>query len=602
MKKAAFAALASLFLTFLNAFGQQPASSSPDGRSGMSNVFPPPLKSVYCGILDYDATASPIPIATGQNEGGQGQPVARALPSLSSDPAAGGAALRSSSEPHQAGSAWPKLPASLSTQRIKSGLKNSDGAPDATRPLCNKECLTGSAIAVDKPSCPKALGGLALAGMEYAEGPSPELKGSAINCTGPRPGVDPPDVDVCDHLGRGLQFSAGLEPLLWWQKSPSLPSLFVTTGSTSDAQPGVLGQPKTSVLLGHDDLDYGVFGGFRGSLGMWFDPEQFLGVETSAFFLGEGGSSFRVSSNSSGSPLLALTDYSPSGVVGAYAIATPSAQGTRQAAPGGAAPIVIGGQLVAGNGSIISASPASPSLSGGISIHSDSQLWGTDTNFLHAFVWTPDFHLVALAGIRYLDLGESLGIGTERTGNGTSALTFQGSDVASQGIVLTDDSFHTRNQFLGGQLGLRGEYVFDRFFVGMSTLLALGGTEEVANVSGSSVLLPKTGSPTVVAGGLYGLPSNSGKFHSDEFGIIPELQVKGGWIVTSWCRLSLGYDFLYWNSVLRPGDQIDLIVDGRQVPTSEAYKANSMATVPQPVLAHSSFWAQGLTFSVEFTY
>src|SRR5262249_55327937 len=122
---------------------------------------------------------------------------------------------------------------------------------------------------------------------------------------------------------------------------------------------------------------------------------------------------------------------------------------------------------------------------------------------------------------------------------------------------LTDDSFQTRNQFWGGQVGLRGEYAFDRYFVSANTTLALGGTEELLNIIGSSTLNVQ-GSPLVVApGGLYALPSNSASARKSEFVVIPELQLKAGVELATWCRATLGYDFLYWNHVMRPGNQID---------------------------------------------
>jgi hypothetical protein len=356
------------------------------------------------------------------------------------------------------------------------------------------------------------------------------------------------------------------------------------------------------VIFGND-LDAGFSAGFRGSLGMWFDEQQFIGLESTGFLLGENGKQFSVSSHSTVGPLLALTNYNQTGAAGVFLIAAPAGQSSSLPPAPSRGAIIINGELVGPTGNIIPpATVQAAFLSGGIRIHSGSQLWGTDTNFIHAFIWTPDFHLVGLAGVRYLDLDENISIGTDRAGNGTSALTFLGTDVGSQAIVVTEDAFHTRDQFVGGQLGLRTDYIFDRCFVGMSTLLAFGGTEETASIHGTTALFTPRSSPLPANGGLYALPSNSGQFRRDDFGFVPEIQVRGGVLLTPWCKLTVSYDFLYWSRVARPGNQIDLEVDARQVPTSASFTATAAPTSPGTSVDRTSFWMQGITLGLEFTY
>jgi hypothetical protein len=66
----------------------------------------------------------------------------------------------------------------------------------------------------------------------------------------------------------------------------------------------------------------------------------------------------------------------------------------------------------------------------------------------------------------------------------------------------------------------------------------------------------------------------------------------------------IGYDFLYWNQVVRPGSQVDQTVDTRQVPTSSAYGGFPFPkiTAPEALFNRTDFWAQGLTFGMELTY
>jgi hypothetical protein len=130
----------------------------------------------------------------------------------------------------------------------------------------------------------------------------------------------------------------------------------------------------------------------------------------------------------------------------------------------------------------------------------------------------------------------------------------------------------------------------------------LGGTDEVSTVFGSSALQPTSGSMQRAAGGLFALPSNSGEFRKDAFAVVPEIEVKAGVLLAPWCRATLGYDFLYWSRVLRPGNQIDQNIDLRQVPTAPSFSANVSSTFPRATEKQGSFWAQGVTFGLEFVY
>jgi len=68
--------------------------------------------------------------------------------------------------------------------------------------------------------------------------------------------------------------------------------------------------------------------------------------------------------------------------------------------------------------------------------------------------------------------------------------------------------------------------------------------------------------------GLLARPSNSGRSSRDAFAAVPECAVTLGYRVTRWLRATVGYSFLYWSDVARPGDQIDRGLDRRQIPTS----------------------------------
>ena len=93
------------------------------------------------------------------------------------------------------------------------------------------------------------------------------------------------------------------EYLLWTLREGRAPAL-LTTGPA--ASQGVLGSPGTSILYGNDRLQtrHGDrFNGIRLNAGYWFDDDQLLGIEGSAFFLERDSTHFKATS--SGDVLLA---------------------------------------------------------------------------------------------------------------------------------------------------------------------------------------------------------------------------------------------------------------------------------------------------------
>ncbi len=314
----------------------------------------------------------------------------------------------------------------------------------------------------------------------------------------------------------GYRFWGGIENLGWLEKRESLPANLVTTGLLTDAVPGALGQPNTLGLSGSGNINFGPFLGVRLFAGVWLDPRQTIGLDASGFVLQDHSHSFGFNSTVGGNPLLALSHIDATdGAQAAFVIAAPAVS------------------------------------SGGIAVQTTSQLWGADANLLHAFYWSPSFRLVGLFGFRYLDLNEGLSIQTRKTAIDDATLSFLGQSFAAPAFELTDDRFHARSQFFGGQVGVRSEYYFSHFFVAASSKLAVGRTDEVMNALGVSTVQPGHGPAQSSAGGLFALPSNSGRTVNSDLGLVPEFQLTGGVLLTRWLRVTIGYDGLYWSRVLR---------------------------------------------------
>ena len=61
----------------------------------------------------------------------------------------------------------------------------------------------------------------------------------------------------------------------------------------------------------------------------------------------------------------------------------------------------------------------------------------------------------------------------------------------------------------------------------------------------------------VTAGSLLAQTTNIGNFSRDRFSAVPEVSAKLGYQVTPNIRAFVGYDFMYWTVIIRPGDAID---------------------------------------------
>ena len=163
------------------------------------------------------------------------------------------------------------------------------------------------------------------------------------------------------------------------------------------------------------------------------------------------------------------------------------------------------------------------------------------------------------------------------------------------------DRFKTNNDFYGAQAGIDYEFKRDKLSVGLRSSVALGNTHERLSVAGTQVVAIAGANPQAFTGGLLALNSNIGTRRDDRFSVAPEATLRLGYQMSEHIKLTAGYDFLYWTNVIRPGDQIDRILDVNRIPNFRT--GSTIAEVrPAPLFNTTDFWAQGINVGIELRF
>jgi len=359
-------------------------------------------------------------------------------------------------------------------------------------------------------------------------------------------------------------FWGSVDYLLWFVKSGPVNGPLLTTGSPTDPVPAALGQPNTHVLFG-DSLNYNPLSGARFYGGVGLTPN--IGLEAGYFFLSRGAVNFTAASDATGSPVIGRPYFD-----------------TFLHIPNAA----------------LSSFPGT--FAGATNINSQTNLQGYELNLAGNMVRNSGLSLDVLAGFRALDLNEDLAIQDTILPPGSANLNFGNSNVAAGSIAADYDKFRTTNHFYGGQAGARLQWFYGNFSLGLTAKVALGATQQLATIDGASALLTPGAAPQFLPGGVLAQTSNIGRYYRDQFTVVPEGQLNLGWQVRPWMRLNVGYTFLYWSDVLRPGAQIDRNVNGSLIPIGQSFGLGNTAGPPFFSFHGSDFWAQGINLGVQFRY
>jgi hypothetical protein len=342
----------------------------------------------------------------------------------------------------------------------------------------------------------------------------------------------------------------------------------VTTGSPVDAHPGALGQRSTAVLFGQDNLDFGMVSGVRAEAGIFLDSCHHYSIDVGGMVFFPDTIHQVFSSDAGGNPLIARPVFNT---------------------------------LVGEERSFVTSVPGT--LAGSTAVDYHTELWGFEVNGRVNGSCTPHLNGELLAGFRFARLDEKLTISDELTPLVPGNITFLGpTNFVNPPSFLTDqDQFHTTNTFYGANLGARLSWDSEWFFVRAGAKLGLGITDQQVHIQGSTSVFSPTGVQTA-SGGILALPSNIGTYRRTVFGLLPEGSFTIGLNPCAHVRLLAGYSFLWWNNVVRPGNQIDHAVSPAQVPTDVNFGIANGGNRPVFFFHEQSFWVHTLNFGVVVYY
>jgi hypothetical protein len=380
---------------------------------------------------------------------------------------------------------------------------------------------------------------------------------------------------TCTDCDRGPIGWFRTDYLMWWARRGSTPPL-VSTGPLTDPFPGALGQPGTTVLFGNNGLNFGQFNGLRLETGFWTDRSQSLGFELGGFFTERRTSQFSLAGDANGQPFFGRPFIEA-------ASGAPNLFFVSQNFPN---PVLAAG------------------ITGRIDVSGGSRVWGWEANGVTNLNSSQSLRTDLLAGVRSVGLDENLAIGES-----ISSVFPAGGNVFLAGLpippgasVHTADLFQTQNRFYGPQVGGRVSWNRGPLLVAATTKLAMGVTQELVELEGRSSLVANGAVTQVVPGSVYVVGSNAGRYFRDQFGVIPEFRLDLGYRVAEQLIARLGYTFLYWNQVARPGSQIDPVVSPTQVPSDFAYAPGTGPLRPTFRMHESDYWTMGLNLGVEYRY
>lgn len=321
----------------------------------------------------------------------------------------------------------------------------------------------------------------------------------------------PAKVAVPEQKSEVQRFTVTPEALLMWSSDGPVRDVYVTMSRDPFDEVSLTDNPV--LLFSNKEQDYGMQPGGRLTFQYMIDDDRKWGLEASGFALAEEEDDWSVGVRGGERGLgIALYINSPD---------DPTGYEYR----------------------FIAYYPGRVS-SGAIAINSESQLWGAHVQGLYNIKQGERLNLGATFGFQYLDLDEGFSIRC-REGEATDSEW-----------AWTRDTWRTHNRFYGARLGAKVSGALDRFEYGLEAGVCLGATEQDIHINGSSAASWLLGGQTLPVG-LFSAETNLGRYSDTRFGVVPFANLNVGVRINKRLSFRVGYNVMYWDSVARPGSQVN---------------------------------------------
>jgi hypothetical protein len=361
--------------------------------------------------------------------------------------------------------------------------------------------------------------------------------------------------------------------LYWRTKGNPLPPLVTTSApGTFQTEAGVLGPggtntPNTMTIFGNQNVDSRFHGGERINFGYWLIDGEFLGIEGQYLNLGPTSTTFNATSNdANGNPILARP----------FINVNPALPNPREDAQ------LIGFPNFNGV-------PGS-NVTGAVNIRTTTNVQSAGT-LLRQLIWidfTRNRRLEIIGGYRFFRLDDSVTFDDNFTlpaGPFNAPIDFVGRD-----------QWNARNQFHGGEIGLKAQSIHCRFMFEGLAKCAFGNNTEHVSINGFTTATT-LGQSVTTPGGLLTQPTNIGNYRRDTFAVLPEANLNVRYDLARNLRLTAGYTFLYINRVQRSGDAIDRALNPTQI-------GGTLTGPARPAFSFhdSTYYAHGLNAGLEYRW
>ena len=355
--------------------------------------------------------------------------------------------------------------------------------------------------------------------------------------------------------------------LSWQLSGTDLPPLVTASpAGTPVSNAGVLGDPTTQILSGNAEVNNGWRSGFRLQGGYWLDACQTWAITGEYFDVGSDDYRFAQGSD----PTLIITR--------PFYNTELDTEDTEL--------VYLDGEL-----------------DGDVRVSASDEFRGAYLGLQRCLrrccdpCCGPSWNLDLVGGYRYYQYNSQLAITEDLTVlPGTSTPLVPGTTID------LSDSFHSRNEFHGGEIGLKGRLTQSYVWLEGLAAVAVGGHHRSVSVNGSTTsTVPAVGTSTAAGGLLTSEVTNIGHYSDTRAAVIPNFRLALGCQLTQRVSGHFGYNVIVWDDVVMAADHLPpgLEVDPRNLPPVQA------GGVPEPEfpgLRGSTLVAHGIDLGLEFTY